>query len=197
MQTIHYQCDQIGIFLKFWAAIFLTKVSQIFGDFLDDWKTSLLSKNCFGYLLGNSWKHLGYFFIPTSGHTVYNLNACAIASKRLPSARSWSSLVEGGEGSYLPNCQTNLVIALYTLSLLFCKFINTKAYHLGRYEPSSPISCPAPRLDILWSCKTAQQVINGRVRNQIGISKWVLFKLGRPKLKSRVKIHWGANIMSM
>ena len=45
---------------------------------------------------------------------------------------------------YLSNCQTNLVIALYTLSLLFCKFINTTAYHLGRYEPSSPISCRAP-----------------------------------------------------
>ena len=34
------------------------------------------------------------------------------------------SLVEGGEVLYLPNCQTNLVIALYTLSLLFCKFVN-------------------------------------------------------------------------
>ena len=44
--------------------------------------------------------------------------------------------VEGGEGLYLPNCQTNLVISLYTLSLLFRKFINTTAYHLGRYEPS-------------------------------------------------------------
>ena len=52
--------------------------------------------------------------------------------------RPASSLVEGGEGLHLPNCQTNLVIALYTLSLLFCKFINTTAYHLGRYEPSSP-----------------------------------------------------------
>ena len=55
----------------------------------------------------------------------------------------WSSLVEGGEGSFLPNCQTNLVIALYTLSLLFCKFINTTAYHLGRIKPSSPVSCHA------------------------------------------------------
>ena len=50
----------------------------------------------------------------------------------------WCSLVEGCEGLYLPNCQTNLVIALYTLSLLFCKFINTAAHHLGRYEPSPP-----------------------------------------------------------
>ena len=37
---------------------------------------------------------------------------------------------------YLPNCKTNLVIALHILSPLFCKFINTIAYHLGRYEPS-------------------------------------------------------------
>ena len=51
---------------------------------------------------------------------------------------SWSSFVEGSGSSYLTNCQTNLVIALYALSLLFCKFINTTAYHLGRSEPSPP-----------------------------------------------------------
>ena len=54
---------------------------------------------------------------------------------------AWSSLVEGDEGSYLPNCQMNFVIALNTLSLLFCKFKNTTAYHLGRYKP--PVSCRA------------------------------------------------------
>ena len=53
-------------------------------------------------------------------------------------AYPWSSLVEGGEGSYLPHCQTTLVIALDTLFLLFCIFINTTAYHLGRYKPSPP-----------------------------------------------------------
>ena len=31
-----------------------------------------------------------------------------------------------------------LVIVVYTLSLLLCKFINTTSYHLGRYEPSPP-----------------------------------------------------------
>ena len=41
-------------------------------------------------------------------------------------------------------CQTNLVIALYALSLLFCKFTNTTAYHLGIYKPSAPVSCRAP-----------------------------------------------------
>ena len=48
-----------------------------------------------------------------------------------------SSLVEGGEGSYLPNCQTHLVIALDAVFLLFCIFINITAYHLGRYDPST------------------------------------------------------------
>ena len=52
--------------------------------------------------------------------------------------KAWSSLVEGGEGLYLLNCQTILVIALYALSLLFCIFINTTAYDLGRYKPSPP-----------------------------------------------------------
>ena len=46
---------------------------------------------------------------------------------------AWSSLVKGGKGLYLPNCQTNLVIDLDALSLLFCIFMNTTAYHLGRY----------------------------------------------------------------
>ena len=40
----------------------------------------------------------------------------------------------------------HLVIALYTLSLLFCKFINTTPYHYVRYEPSSPVNYHAPRM---------------------------------------------------
>ena len=48
-----------------------------------------------------------------------------------------SPFVEVGEGSYLPNCITNGVIAHYIPSLLNCKFINTTAYHLGRYERST------------------------------------------------------------
>ena len=45
--------------------------------------------------------------------------------KRIANATPWSSLVEGDEGLHLPNCQTNLVIALHTLSLLLWHFINT------------------------------------------------------------------------
>ena len=55
--------------------------------------------------------------------------------------RPWNSLVEGGEGLYLPNCLTNLVIALYTQSLLFCMFLNTTAN-----KPSSHVS--PPRLSV-------------------------------------------------
>ena len=52
-----------------------------------------------------------------------------------------SSIVEGYEGSYVPNCQSNLVIAIHALPQLFYNFIHTTAYHLGRYEPSPPIIC--------------------------------------------------------
>ena len=44
----------------------------------------------------------------------------------------------GDRGLYLLNCYTNLVIILRALSLLSCNFINTTAYHLGRYKPSYP-----------------------------------------------------------
>ena len=67
-------------------------------------------------------------------------------TKKCTIAEPWSSLVEGGKGSFLPICQTNLVID--ALSLLIGIFINTTAYHLGRYEPSSPVSCHSPWLNI-------------------------------------------------
>ena len=54
--------------------------------------------------------------------------------------RPWSSFVKEDEGLYLPNCQTHLVIALNAPYLLTWHFINTTAYPLDRYEPSSPVS---------------------------------------------------------
>ena len=47
---------------------------------------------------------------------------------KLTIVNSWSSLVAGNEGSYLPNCQTNIVIVLHALYIFFCNFINTTAY---------------------------------------------------------------------
>ena len=44
----------------------------------------------------------------------------------------------GNEGSCLPSCQTNLVIVLHALLPLFWHYINTTAYLLGRYKPSTP-----------------------------------------------------------
>ena len=49
------------------------------------------------------------------------------------------SLVEGDEGLYRPNCQTNLVSVLHGLSLLFLHLTNTTAYHFGCKKPS-PLS---------------------------------------------------------
>ena len=53
----------------------------------------------------------------------------------------WShcSLVGGDEYSYLPNCQSNLVIPLHAVSLLFWHFIKTTAHRLGRYKTLSPV----------------------------------------------------------
>ena len=50
------QCDQIGRFLEVFDDIFFTKVAQIYIDFVGYfWKTSKLSKNCFGSFLGVLW----------------------------------------------------------------------------------------------------------------------------------------------
>ena len=38
---------------------------------------------------------------------------------------------------YLRNLQTNLVIVLHALTLLFWHFISPPAYYLDKYEPSS------------------------------------------------------------
>ena len=54
------------------------------------------------------------------------------------SASLGSRQLTGDEGSYLPNYQINLVIALQALSIYFWHFINTIDCHLGRYEPLSP-----------------------------------------------------------
>ena len=41
--------------------------------------------------------------------------------------KAWGSLVEGDEGSDLPNCQTNLFVVYRELSLLFWHFLNATA----------------------------------------------------------------------
>ena len=81
---------------------------------------------------------------------------------------------------YLPNCKTNLVIALHILSPLFCKFINTIAYHLGRYEPSSAVSCRTPPFghsrftftlklyfQIFTENKCSMKIADGWIRTQV------------------------------
>ena len=51
-------------------------------------------------------------------------------------------LVEGDEGSCLPNCQTNLVIALHVS--IFLAFHKHNILPLGENEPSSLVSCHSP-----------------------------------------------------
>ena len=96
--------------------------------------------------------------------------------------RSWS-LEEGGEDSSLPNCQTNSVIAFFTLSLLFFKFINTTAYHLGR----SPLSCRAPHPGSIPSDrKSIPDKIRGSNRAKIRRLKQTMMMLIRTSTARRV-----------
>ena len=67
------QCDQIGRILEVLGNKFSCQRrpndSRLFGPFR---KTSLLCKNCLGYLRPTFWKNWATFS-PTSGHTVWDL----------------------------------------------------------------------------------------------------------------------------
>ena len=51
---------------------------------------------------------------------------------------------EGGEGLNLHKCQSNLVIALDALSLLFCILIKTTAYYWADTSPHLPLAVMLP-----------------------------------------------------
>ena len=95
----------------------------------------------------------------------------------------WSFLVEGDEGLFLPNCQTNLLIALHAPSLLFWHFINTTAYHLGRYEASSPGSCRAPPTELFNAASLGSQM------SSLNTS----LLLTKSSLATAIKIHTRSN----
>ena len=62
------------IFESSWPKKLLTKVVQNIVDYWASLKYINLCQNCFGYYLGNFWKHLGNFLTPTSGPTGRNLD---------------------------------------------------------------------------------------------------------------------------
>ena len=70
-EMIMSSVTRLGGFWNFLATNFITKVAQMFGDFLGSCeKHCFLKSNLIGYFWGNFWKNLG-FFISTSGHTDY------------------------------------------------------------------------------------------------------------------------------
>ena len=56
-----WRVTRLGDFANFLVTNFITKVAQMFGDFLQLWKPSLFKWNWSGYFWGNFWKNLGYF----------------------------------------------------------------------------------------------------------------------------------------
>ena len=84
---------------------------------------------------------------------------------------------------YLPNCQTNLVIALYTLSLLLCKFINTTAYPLGRFNKKSPNVYKSCQNDFTRKIK----VFEVFTKNESNLGK-IIFVTGFEKLPKEYEI---------
>ena len=82
------ECDQIGRILKVLVGKFAYKSSTkrlvTFGLFTN--RSIYVCKRCFGYYLGNFWKHLGNFFTPTPGHT-----ACEAIRSRLWKLDCWSN----------------------------------------------------------------------------------------------------------
>ena len=76
--------------------------------------------------------------LPYNAYALFRFQPC---SRKAPSPLSRSlslSEVKAKLSNKFGYCH------LYTVSI-FCKLINTTAYYLGRYEPSSPVSCHAPR----------------------------------------------------
>ena len=88
----------------------------------------------------------------------------------------------------------NLLIALYTLSLLLWKFINTTAYHLGR----SPLSCRAPHPGSIPSDrKSIPDKIRGSNRAKIRRLKQTMMMLIR-SIRLAVELqHWIINSESV
>ena len=70
------------------------------------------------------------------------------------SPRPWSPLVEGDESSFLSNCQS---IALDALFLLLCIFINTTAYHWADLSLHLPLAVAFPASAVLYRDRLNQK----------------------------------------
>ena len=92
---------RLGDFWKFLATNFLTKVTQIFGNFLGYCeKHYFVSKNSCGSFWGIIWK-IWATFNPTSGHTADN-PSLKMASKFLPLRKSSFKLSRKAENIFWP-----------------------------------------------------------------------------------------------
>ena len=85
---------RLGDFWNILAKIFITKVTQMFGDFLDSCEKCHFRSNWLCYFLGNFWKNLGYFLFQ---HLV-TLSVCCPPLRRF-SHYSISSTLTGERNS--------------------------------------------------------------------------------------------------
>ena len=81
------------------------------------------------------------------------------------------------------NCQTNLLIILHELSLLFCNFINTSAIHLG-IDKSLKISMAGGVVVVKWSaCSPSILTIRVRIPLKCSVFFYKLFEKNENKQK--------------
>ena len=98
------------------------------------WALHLLSEHCHWYCLQclcNCQQHLFPYLWTNIVGSWFDM--------------AWNSFVRGDEGSYLPNCQANLDIALHALPIIL-PFHKHYSLPLVRYNHLSPIGCCASRV---------------------------------------------------
>ena len=72
----------------------------------------------------------------------------------------------------------------HALSLLFWHFINTAAYHLGRYEPSSSPQTKELHPSSLWvQVRLSMELFSIRKRRLVSLPKWICCVYEMPKQK--------------
>ena len=88
---LQVQCDQIGQFLKFLLANFISKVAQISGDFLDHFGNNTFKVKSAVAVFGQSLVEIGLIFSLSSGRTSWCCNTDSFSQILTLSEKSQST----------------------------------------------------------------------------------------------------------